>query len=146
MSSEVARMVGVKLPIRSVPLQACVSEPLKAFLDPIVVSGSLHIYVSQSARGELVMGGATDPYPLYSTRSTLDFTEGLMANMLELFPFLENAKVLRQWAGIADMTPDFSPVMGTERIGFWRRVHRQLRQAEARRVATIHEGNHAMGA
>jgi sarcosine oxidase subunit beta len=112
MSSEVARMVGVKLPIRSVPLQACVSEPLKPFLDPIVVSGSLHIYVSQSARGELVMGGATDPYPLYSTRSTLDFTEGLMANMLELFPFLEKAKVLRQWAGIADMTPDFSPVMG----------------------------------
>jgi sarcosine oxidase subunit beta len=112
MSSEVARMIGIKLPIRSVPLQACVSEPLKPFLDPIVVSGSLHIYVSQSARGELVMGGATDPYPLYSTRSTLDFTEGLMANMLELFPFLENAKVLRQWAGIADMTPDFSPVMG----------------------------------
>ena len=112
MSSEVARMVGIKLPIRSVPLQACVSEALKPFLDPIVVSGSLHIYVSQSARGELVMGGATDPYPLYSTRSTLDFTEGLMANMLELFPFLENAKVLRQWAGTADMTPDFSPVMG----------------------------------
>ncbi len=58
------------------------------------------------------MGGSTDPYPLYSTRSSLDFTEGLMANMLELFPFLQNAKVLRQWAGIADMTPDFSPVMG----------------------------------
>ncbi len=112
MSSEVARMIGIKLPIRSVPLQACVSEPLKPFLDPIVVSGSLHIYVSQSARGELVMGGATDPYPLYSTRSTLDFIEGLMANMLELFPFLGNAKVLRQWAGTADMTPDFSPVMG----------------------------------
>ena len=112
MSSEVARMAGIKLPIRSVPLQACVSEPLKPFLDPIVVSGSLHIYISQSARGEIVMGGATDPYPLYSTRSTLDFTEGLMANTLELFPFLENAKLLRQWAGIADMTPDFSPVMG----------------------------------
>ena len=112
MSSEVARMVGVKLPIRSIPLQACVSEPLKPFLDPIVVSGSLHIYVSQSARGELVMGGSTDPYPLYSTRSSLDFTEELMANMLQLFPFLQNAKVLRQWAGIADMTPDFSPVMG----------------------------------
>jgi sarcosine oxidase, subunit beta len=112
MSSEVSRMLGIKLPIRSVPLQACVSEALKPFLDPIIVSGSLHIYVSQSARGELVMGGSTDPYPLYSTRSTLDFTEGLMANMLQLFPFLQNAKVLRQWAGIADMTPDFSPVMG----------------------------------
>ena len=112
MSSEVARMAGIKLPIRSVPLQACVSEPLKPFLDPIIVSGSLHVYVSQSARGELVMGGSTDPYPLYSTRSSLDFTEGLMANMLQLFPFLHSAKVLRQWAGIADMTPDFSPVMG----------------------------------
>ena len=112
MSSELARMVGIKLPVRSVPLQACVSEPLKPFLDPIIVSGSLHVYVSQSARGELVMGGSTDPYPLYSTRSSLDFTEGLMSNILELFPFLQNAKVLRQWAGIADMTPDFSPIMG----------------------------------
>jgi sarcosine oxidase subunit beta len=112
MSSVVARMAGFKLPIRSIPLQACVSEPLKPFLDPIIVSGSLHVYVSQSARGELVMGGSTDPYPLYSTRSTLDFTEGLMAHMLELFPFLSHASVLRQWAGIADMTPDFSPIMG----------------------------------
>ena len=112
MSSVVARMAGIKLPIRSIPLQACVSEPLKPFLDPIIVSGSLHAYVSQSARGELVMGGSTDPYPLYSTRSTLDFTEGLMAHMLELFPFLSHASVLRQWAGIADMTPDFSPIMG----------------------------------
>ena len=112
MSSEVARMAGLRLPISSIPLQACVTEPMKPFLDPIIVSGSLHAYVSQSARGELVMGGSTDPYPLYSTRSTLEFTEGLMAHMLELFPFLENAKVMRQWAGIADMTPDFSPVMG----------------------------------
>ena len=112
MSSEVARMAGFLLPIRTIPLQACVSEPLKPFLDKIIVSGSLHAYVSQSARGELVMGGSTDPYPLYSTRSTLDFTEGLMAHMLELFPFLEDVKILRQWAGMADMTPDFSPVMG----------------------------------
>jgi sarcosine oxidase subunit beta len=112
MSSVLARMAGFKLPIRSIPLQACVSEPLKPFLDPIIVSGSLHVYVSQSARGELVMGGSTDPYPLYSTRSTLEFTEGLMAHMLELFPFLSHASVMRQWAGIADMTPDFSPIMG----------------------------------
>jgi sarcosine oxidase subunit beta len=112
MSSVVAAMAGIKLPIRSIPLQACVSEPLKPFLDPIIVSGSLHVYVSQSARGELVMGGSTDPYPLYSTRSSLEFTEGLMANMLDLFPFLAHASVMRQWAGIADMTPDFSPVMG----------------------------------
>ena len=111
-SSELARMAGFKLPIRSIPLQACVSEPVKRFLDPIIVSGSLHVYVSQTPRGELVMGGSVDPYSLYSTRSTLDFKEGLMAHILELFPFLSKAKVLRQWAGIADMTPDFSPVMG----------------------------------
>jgi sarcosine oxidase subunit beta len=112
MSSEVARMAGLQLPIRTIPLQACVSEPLKPFLDPIIVSGSLHAYVSQSARGELVMGGSTDPCPLYSTRSSLEFSEGLMSHMLELFPFLAKAKMMRQWAGIADMTPDFSPVMG----------------------------------
>jgi sarcosine oxidase subunit beta len=111
-SSRVAAMAGFRLPIRTVPLQACVSQPLKPFLDPIVVSGSLHIYVSQTSRGELVMGGATDPYPLYAARSTLEFKEGLMAHMLELFPFLAEVRVLRQWAGIADMTPDFSPVMG----------------------------------
>ena len=111
-SSRVAALAGIKLPIETVPLQACVSEPLKPFLDPIIVSGSLHVYVSQSDRGELVMGGATDPYPLYSGRSTLEFMEGLMMNMLELFPFLAEVKVLRQWAGMADMTPDFSPVMG----------------------------------
>jgi len=111
-SSRLADMAGFRLPIRTIPLQACVSQPLKPFLDPIIVSGSLHVYISQSARGELVMGGATDPYPLYSSRSTLDFTEGLMGHMLELFPFLAEVKVMRQWAGIADMTPDFSPIMG----------------------------------
>ena len=105
-------MAGIKLPIRTVPLQACVTVPLKPFLDPIVVSGSLHVYVSQSDRGELVMGGSTDPYGLYANRSTLEFKEGLMAHMLELFPFLARVKVMRQWAGMADMTPDFSPVMG----------------------------------
>jgi sarcosine oxidase subunit beta len=111
-SSEVARMAGLRLPIRTVPLQACVSEPVKPVLDPIIVSGSLHVYISQSARGEFVMGGATDPYALYSSRSTFEFKEVLMADMLELFPFLGHARVLRQWAGLADMTPDFSPVMG----------------------------------
>jgi sarcosine oxidase subunit beta len=111
-SSRVSVLAGFKLPIRTIPLQACVSVPLKPFLDQIVVSGSLHVYVSQSSRGELVMGGSTDPYGLYSTRSTLDFKEGLLGHMLELFPFLGDVKILRQWAGMADMTPDFSPVMG----------------------------------
>ncbi len=111
-SSLVARMAGFLLPIRTIPLQACVSEPVKPVLDTIIVSGSLHVYISQSARGEMVMGGATDPYGLYSTRSTLDFKEGLMAHMLELFPFMGDLRILRQWAGMADMTPDFSPIMG----------------------------------
>ncbi len=112
MSSVVAAMAGFKLPIRTIPLQACVSLPMKPFLDAIIVSGSLHVYVSQSSRGELVMGGSTDPYALYSTRSTLDFKEGLMAHILELFPYLADVRVVRQWAGMADMTPDFSPIMG----------------------------------
>jgi len=116
-SSRVAALAGLELPIRTVPLQACVSEPVKPVLDCIVVSGSLHIYISQLARGEFVMGGSTDPYALYSTRSTLDFPETLFAEMLELFPFLHHMRMLRQWAGMADMTPDFSPVMGETPIG-----------------------------
>ncbi len=112
MTSVVSGMAGFKLPIRTIPLQACVTEPVKPFLDPIIVSGSLHVYVSQSSRGELVMGGSVDPYSLYNTRSTLDFKEELMMHMLELFPFIGRMRVLRQWAGMADMTPDFSPIMG----------------------------------
>lgn len=112
MSSEVARMAGFTLPITTIPLQACVTEPVKPFLDPIVVSGSLHVYVSQSSRGELVMGASADAYPLYSTRSTLEFKEELAMHMLELFPFVGKLRILRQWAGMTDMTPDFSPVMG----------------------------------
>jgi sarcosine oxidase subunit beta len=71
--------------------------------------------VSQSARGELVMGASLDPYEVQSTRSTLDFVEGLSAHMLDMLPFLSHAKVVRQWAGMADMTPDFAPIMGKTR-------------------------------
>lgn len=113
-------MVGLRTPIVIHPLQAMVSEPMKPWLDPILVSGSLHIYVSQSARGELVMGASLDPYELHSTRSTLDFVEGLSAHMLDMFPFLSHVKVMRQWSGMADMTPDFAPVMGKTPIeGFY---------------------------
>ena len=113
-------MVGLRTPIYVHPLQAMVSEPLKPWLDPIIVSGSLHVYVSQSARGELVMGASLDPYELHSTRSTLDFVEALAAHMLDLFPFLTEVKVNRQWAGLADMTPDFAPIMGLTPVeGFY---------------------------
>jgi len=113
-------MVGLRSPITVHPLQAMVSEPMKPWLDQIFVSGSLHIYVSQSARGELVMGASLDPYEAHSTRSTLDFAEGLSAHLLDLFPFLSTAKVNRQWAGMADMTPDFAPIMGRTPVeGFY---------------------------
>ena len=84
----VTNMVGLRTPIYIHPLQAMVTEPMKPWLDPILVSGSLHVYVSQSARGELVMGASLDPYELHATRSTLDFVEGLAAHMLDMFPFL----------------------------------------------------------
>lgn len=113
-------MIGVRTPIYIHPLQAMVSEPIKPWLDPIIVSGSLHVYVSQTARGELVMGSTLDPYELHQPRSTLDFAEGLSAHLLDLFPFLSEVKVVRQWAGLADMTPDFAPIMGTTPVeGFY---------------------------
>ncbi len=114
------QMVELRSPLYIHPLQAMVSEPMKPWLDPIIVSGSLHVYISQTARGELVMGASLDPYELHSTRSTLDFAESLSAHMLELFPFLSHVKIVRQWAGMADMTPDFAPIMGKTPIaGFY---------------------------
>jgi sarcosine oxidase subunit beta len=113
-------MIGLRTPLTVRPLQACVTEPLKPFLNKIIVSGSLHVYVSQSSRGELVMGGSTDPYELNSMRSTLEFAEGISGHMLDLFPFLSNVKILRVWAGLCDMTPDFAPIMGRTPVeGFY---------------------------
>jgi sarcosine oxidase subunit beta len=89
-----------------------VTQPLKPFLDQMVSSAQLHCYVSQTARGEVVIGGGSDPYPLYSTRSTLDLKEHLIASAIEMFPALAQVKLLRQWAGTTDMTPDYSPIMG----------------------------------
>jgi sarcosine oxidase subunit beta len=111
-STVLGDMAGLRLPIQTVPLQAGVSIPMMPFLDPIIVSATLHTYVWQTARGELVLGGSSDPYPGYLTRSTLDFKEGLIAHLLELFPFLGEVRLNRQWGGMTDMTPDFSPIMG----------------------------------
>jgi sarcosine oxidase, subunit beta len=116
----ILNMLDIRTPLYVHPLQATVSEPMKPWLDPILVSGSLHIYVSQTARGELVMGASLDPYEVQNTRSTLDFVEGLSAHMLDMFPFLSHVKVVRQWAGLADMTPDFAPIMGKTPVeGFY---------------------------
>lgn len=113
-------MVDLTSPIEIFPLQACVTEPIKPWLDTIIVSGSLHLYVSQSSRGEMVMGGAVDPIEVHSQRSTFEFVSDLCDQMLDLFPFLAGIKINRQWAGMADMTPDFAPIMGTTPVeGFY---------------------------
>ncbi|MGB1237698.1 MAG: FAD-dependent oxidoreductase [Pseudomonadales bacterium] len=111
-SSLLAAKAGFKLPITTYPLQAMVTQPVKPFLDPLVSSPSLHCYVQQTSRGELVFGGGSDPYPLYSTRSTLDLKEGLLAHAVELFPAIAEMRLMRQWAGLTDMTSDYSPIMG----------------------------------
>jgi len=110
--STIARMVGVDLPIVSHPLQACVTEPLKPFLDKVIVSSNLHVYVNQTDRGELVIGAEIDPYSSYSLASTLPTLEMMAGHTLELFPALAEVRVLRQWTGVCDMTPDYSPIMG----------------------------------
>jgi len=111
-SSEVCRLAGVRLPIKTHPLQALVSESYKPWLHHVVVSSNLHIYLSQTDRGELVCGGGIDLYPHYGMRSTLGFLESYAAHVLELFPILHNVKVQRQWAGLCDMTPDYAPIIG----------------------------------
>jgi sarcosine oxidase subunit beta len=111
-STLICDMAGVRVPVQTFPLQAAVTEPVRPFLDAVVVSGSLHVYVSQTDRGELVFGASVDPYPSYSMRGSLDFIEGLAGHVLELMPSLAKLRLLRQWAGLCDMTPDFSPIMG----------------------------------
>lgn len=116
-SSLLAEMAGFRLPIVTYPLQAMVSQPVKPFLDPLVSSPAFHCYVQQTGRGEIVFGGGSDPYPLYSTRSSLELKESLLAHAVELFPFMGNLKLMRQWAGITDMTSDYSPIMGLSPVG-----------------------------
>ncbi len=111
-STLISDMAGVRMPISTFPLQAAVTEPVRPFLDPVIVSGTLHVYVSQTDRGELVFGASVDPFTSYSMRGSLEFIEGLAGHVLELMPSLAKMRVLRQWAGLCDMTPDFAPIMG----------------------------------
>ena len=111
-SSTIAEMVGLELPMITHPLQAMVTEPLKPMLDMGVSSTNFHVYVYQTDRGELVMGGAVDHYTSYSMKSTFPMMEELSAGALRMFPFLKNVNILRQWTGICDMTPDYAPIMG----------------------------------
>lgn len=111
-STIISEMAGVSMPVTTSPLQAAVTEPVKPFLHTVVVSGTLHVYVSQTDRGELVFGASVDPFTSYSTRGSLAFAEGLAGNVLRLMPALSGMRLLRQWAGLCDMTPDYSPIMG----------------------------------
>jgi len=109
--STIAHMVGIDLPIVTYPLQALVTERLKPFLHHVIVSATLHVYINQTDRGEVVIGEEIDPYCSYSMGSTLRFLENAAAHTLELFPCLSRVKVLRQWAGLCDMPPDFAPII-----------------------------------
>ena len=119
-TTAITKMVGIRTPLVVHPLQAFVTEPLKPWLNHIVVSASLHLYVSQSSRGELVAGASLDPQELISMRSSLEFAESLCGHLADMFPLVGRANILRQWAGLCDMTPDFSPIMGKTAVkGFY---------------------------
>ena len=111
-SSVTAEMAGFRLPIESHPLQALVSEPLKRLLDCVVMSNQVHVYVSQSDKGELVMGAGIDAYTSYTQRGAFHVIEDQMAAAVELFPMFSRVRVMRSWAGIVDVCPDASPIIG----------------------------------
>lgn len=107
-----AQQLGVRLPLQSHPLQALVSELLEQVLDTVVMSNAVHVYVSQAHKGELVMGAGVDPRLGYGQRGSLHVIEEQMAAAVELFPIFARAHVLRTWAGVVDVTPDASPIVG----------------------------------
>ncbi len=111
-TSTITAMVDLDVPIVTFPLQACVTEPVKPYVHTTISSADLHVYVYQTDRGELVIGGPVDPYSTYSQKSTLDMLHELAASTLELLPELRDINILRQWAGLCDMTPDYAPIMG----------------------------------
>jgi sarcosine oxidase subunit beta len=119
-SSELARMAGLRLPIETMALQAFVTEPYRPVLSGLVSSMDIYVYVSQTARGELLVGAEVLPYPTYSTRSTFDFLAEASKRAIQLLPFMANARAMRQWTGLCDMTPDSSPILGESEVeGFF---------------------------
>ena len=116
-STLVCDLAGVPLPITTHILQAFVTEPMKPFLDVIIVSAQMHVYISQTDRGEFLIGAEIEPYTTYRTTSTFPFLEYSARHTLELFPQLESVKVLRQWTGLCDLSPDYSPILGATEVG-----------------------------
>ncbi len=118
-STLICDMVGVELPITTHILQACVTEPLKPLLDVVIVSSQMHVYISQTDRGEFLMGAEIEPWTTYRMQGTLNFLQEVSRHTLELFPQLERTRILRSWAGLCDLSPDYSPILGrTEVDGF----------------------------
>jgi len=115
-SSVIAKMVGIKLPLESKPLQALVSEPVKPVIDTVVMSNTIHAYVSQSDKGELVIGAGTDGYNSYSQRGGFNIVEDTIMAIVELFPLFSRMKMLRHWGGIVDICPDASPIISKTHI------------------------------
>jgi sarcosine oxidase subunit beta len=115
-STLIADMAGVPLPITTHILQACVTEPVKPLLDVVIVSSQMHIYLSQTDRGEFVMGSEIEPWTTYRMNGTLNFLQDLTRHTLELFPQLEHARILRAWAGLCDLSPDYSPILGKTEV------------------------------
>src|SRR5437660_4499932 len=111
-NSVLAAMAGVRLPLQSHPLQALVSEPVKPVHNCVVMSNTVHVYVNQSDKGELVIGAGIDAFNSYAQRGSFPIIEGQMAALLELFPSFSRLKMLRSWAGIVDVSPDASPIIG----------------------------------
>jgi sarcosine oxidase subunit beta len=111
-SSELARKAGLRLPIHSTCLQAMVTEPVKPLIDSVLVSAAIHVYVSQTGRGEIVIGGGADVFNSYAQRGGLPVFEANAQAAIELFPCLSRLRVMRQWAGTVDISPDTSPIMG----------------------------------
>ena len=107
-----AQRVGLRLPIECYPLQALVSELLEPVLDVVVMSTVVHIYLSQAHKGELVMGAGMDRYASYAQRGSFHVIESMLAAALELFPILARVNVVRTWAGVVDVSPDRSPIVG----------------------------------
>ncbi len=111
-SSVIMKMAQLRLPIESYPLQALVSEPVKPVFPCVVMSNTVHAYISQSDKGELVIGAATDQYVSYSQRGGLPVLEHALAAICELFPTFSRLRMMRSWGGVVDVTPDRSPIIG----------------------------------
>jgi sarcosine oxidase subunit beta len=111
-SSQLARLAGLRLPITTMALQAMVTEPVKPVLNVVINSATVHAYLSQSDRGEIVMGGGADIYNSYAQRGGLAQQRAVISAALELFPSFSRLRLMRQWAGRVDVTPDTSPLMG----------------------------------